>query len=78
MLGLKERLQVKLDHHRFEEQCFDINEILLENGYFLRVFEAKNKFVNVKKKDSEKQGMKKYVSSCILEKFRGFDIVSIE
>ena len=30
------------------------------------------------KKDSEKQEMRKNVSSCIIEKFRGFDIVSTE
>ena len=78
LLGLKERLQLKLDHHWFEEQCFDINKALIEHGYFLRVFEAKKKFVTVMKKDSGKQEMKKNVSSCIVEKFRGFDIVSIE
>ena len=30
------------------------------------------------KKDIEKQEMKKDVSSCITQKFRGFDFVSIE
>ena len=38
LLGLKERLQLKLDHHRFEEQCFEINKTLIEHGYFLKVF----------------------------------------
>ena len=54
LLGLKESLQLKLDHHRFEEQYFDINKALIEHGYFLRVFEAKKKFITVMKKDSEK------------------------
>ena len=54
LLGLKESLQLKLDHHRFEEQCFDINKALIEHGYFLRVLEAKKKFITVMKKDSEK------------------------
>ena len=77
LLGLKERLQLKLDHHRFEEQCFDINKTLIEHGYCLRVFEAKNKSITVMKRDSEIQEMKKNVTSCIVKKFRGFDIVSI-
>ena len=59
LLGLKERLQLKLDHHRFEEQCFDINKALREHRYFFRVFEAKKKFITAIKKGSEKQEMKK-------------------
>ena len=79
LLGLKERLQLKLDHHRFEERCFDINNALIEHGYFLRVFEEKKNVITVMKKDSKKQEMKKKnVSSCIMEIFRGFPIVSIE
>ena len=58
LLGLKERLQLKLDHHRFEERCFDINNALIEHGYFLRVFEEKKNVITVMKKDSKKQEMK--------------------
>ena len=69
LLCLKERLQLKLDHYRFEEQCFDINKVLVEHGYFLRVFETKKKFIAImKKKNSEKQEMKKNVSRCIVKK----------
>ena len=78
LLALKERLQLKLDHHRFEEQCFEINKALIKHGYFMKVFEAKKKFITVMKKDSEKQEMKKNVSSFIAPKFRDFDIVRIE
>ena len=55
----KKRLQLKLGHHRFEEQCFDINKTLIEHGYFLRVFEAKKKLITVMKKECDKQEMKK-------------------
>ena len=48
-----------MDHHRFDEQCFDINKVLTEHGHFLRVFEAKKKFITVMKKDSERQEIKK-------------------
>ena len=57
LLGLNERLLLELDHLWFEEQCFEINKTLIEHGYFLRVFEAKKKFITVMKKDSEKQEM---------------------
>ena len=59
LLGLKGRLQLKLDHYRFEGQCFEINKALIEYGCFLRVFELKKKFGTLMKKDSEKQEVKK-------------------
>ena len=54
LLGLKEGLQLKFNHHKFEEQCFEINKAVIEHGYFLRVFEAKKKFTTAMKKNSDK------------------------
>ena len=51
---------------------------MIEHGYLLRVFEAKKKFLAVMKNDSKKQEMRKKKFSCIKQKFRGFDTVSIE
>ena len=76
MLGLKERLQLKLDYRRFDRQCFELNKMLAKYRYFLRVFELKKKFRTICKKDSEKQEMRKKISSCVMEKFKGFGIVS--
>ena len=45
---------------------------------FSGYLKQKNKSRTAIKKDNEKQEMIKNVSSCIIEKFRGFDIVSIE
>ena len=59
LLCLKERLQLKLDHYRFEEQCFDIIKVLVEHGYFLRVFETKKKFIAIMKKKQRKTGNEK-------------------
>ena len=53
LLGLKGKIQLKLDHHRFEEQGFEINKSLIKHGYFLRVFELKKKFRTVMKKISK-------------------------
>ena len=76
---MKKRLLLKLDYHRFEGQSFELNKVLAKYGYFLRVFELKKKFRTIsKKKDSEKQEMRKKISTCVMEKFKGFGIVRIE
>ena len=54
LLGLKESYRLKLDDHRFEKQCFDINKALIEHQYFLKVSEVKKKLITVMKKDTEK------------------------
>ena len=78
MLGLKESLQLILDHRRFEEQCFDINKALIEHKYLIAC-EDKKKFITVMKKDREKrERKKKNDSSWIVETFSGFDIASNE
>ena len=59
LLGLRGKLQLKLDHRRFEGQCFEENKALIEYGYFLRLFELKKKFRTYMKKDSKKQKLKK-------------------
>ena len=58
LLGLKEILQLILDHRRFEEQCFDINKALIEHKYLIAC-EDKKKFITVMKKDREKRERKK-------------------
>ena len=74
----KDILQLSLDHQKFEKQCFRVNEILFKHGYFLRVFELKKKFYSLFTKNSEKQTIIRKVSSCITEKFNGFNIVTLE
>ena len=59
LLGLKERLQLKLDYRSFEGQCFELNKVLAKYRYFLRVLKLKKKFRTISKKDSEKQEMRK-------------------
>ena len=51
---------------------------MIDEGYFLKVFEAKKKH-NFNEKRQRKTGNEaRNVSSCIKQKFWGFDIVSIE
>ena len=34
----------KIDNQKFNTQCIEVNQMLSEHGYFMRVFELKNKF----------------------------------
>ena len=70
-------MMLDLDILHFENQCLKINQILNKNNVFLRVFELKEKFCLIKQ-DSEKKNLIKDLSSCIIEKFNGFNIVKIE
>ena len=52
---LKNMMRLDLDILNFESQCLKINQILNKNNLFLRVFELKEKFRCLIKKDSEKK-----------------------
>ena len=54
--------------------CFDLNEILIEDKMFLRVYELKDKFRYIFHENKEKKEVIRKVSSCIKEKFNGFHV----
>ena len=58
--------------------CYEMNLILSKFGYFLGVFELKNKFRHLTIKDKTQQKIVRQLSSCLIEKYNGFTIVSIE
>ena len=58
--------------------CYEMNSILSKFGYFFRVFELKNKFRHLAVKDRRQQKIARQLSSCIMEKYNGFTIASIE
>ena len=58
--------------------CYKINAILSKFGYFLRVFELKDKFRHLTMKDKTNQKIERQLSSCLIEKYSGFTIISIE
>ena len=58
--------------------CYEINGILSKFGYFLRIFELKNKFHHMTMKDKTKQKIMRQLSNCLIEKYSGFTIISIE
>ena len=74
---LKSMMKLKLDILHFENQCLKINQILNENNLFWHIFELKEKFRCLIKQDSEKKNIIRDLSSCIIEKFNGFNNVRI-
>ena len=40
----RDKFELEMDKEKFNQQCLDINEILSKEGYFLRVYELKKKF----------------------------------
>ena len=40
----QEKFHIILDYQQFNNQCHEVNMLLAKHGYFLRVFELKNKF----------------------------------
>ena len=74
----RDKFELELDKEKFNQQCLEINEILSKEGYFLRVYELKKKFRELRLKSSKQQNIIRQLSSCIHEKFDGFHIVCVE
>ena len=75
---IKENLRLDLDIMNFENQCFQINRILNKNKMFLKVYELKEKFHALIQQCPDKKNVIRDISSCIREKFNGFNIVRDE
>ena len=58
----------------FDYMCFDLNEILIEDNMFLRVYELKDKFRYLFHENIKSKHVIRRVSSCIKEKFSGFHV----
>ena len=73
-----EKFKFIIELQTFLNMCYEINAILSKFGYFLRLFELKNKFRHLTMKDKTKQKIVRQLSSCLIEKYSGFTIISIE
>ena len=62
----------------FEQACHSTNDLPTKNGYFLRIYELKEKFRSVTHDRPQKKNIIRKVSSCIKQKFNGFNIVAVE
>ena len=67
-----------LDLQKFTNICYEINLILSKHNYFLTIFELKDKYRQLSKKKPKNQNIVRQLSSCLIEKYHGFQVISIE
>ena len=60
---------------KFDIVCYEINEILITDNFFLCVFEQKNKYRYLLIKEPEKQNQVKQHASCLNQKYNGFQVI---
>ena len=65
-----------LDKTNFDEMCLIINEILLEKGLFLRIYERKQKFRYLFNQTEEKTNTIKTLCACIQTRFNAFNVAA--
>ena len=70
-----ENIKFSLDLQKFNNICYEINEVLIEFGFFLRVFEQKNKYRQLLIKKPEKQNQTKQLASCLIQKYNRFQVI---
>ena len=67
-----------LDLQKPNNICYEINLILSKHNYFLRIFELKDKYRQLSMKEPKKQNIIRQLSSCLIQKYNGFQVISIE
>ena len=69
---IKENCILDLNLNHFEEMCYNINDILLKENMFLRIYEIKDKYRYLFHENKDAKNCLRSLSSCIKEKFNGF------
>ena len=77
-LDQPENLQFIVDLEKFDNICYEINYILSKHNYFLKIFELKNNFRHLSMKEPKKRNIVRQLSSCLMEKYNCFQVISIE
>ena len=70
-----EIFEFSLDLQEFNRVCYQINEVLTEHKFFLRVFEQRNKYRNILIKQPEKQSQIKQLASYLNQKYNRFQVI---
>ena len=78
LLLIKDKLKLDFDILNFEQQCHRFNQILNKCNFFLKVYELKQKFWSLVKQNPDKENIVRELSSCITNKYNGFNIVRLE
>ena len=71
----RDKFKLELDNRKFSLLCTEINDVLADSSYFLRVSKLWKKFRYLSLKSPKKQTIVRQLSSCVYQKF---NIVSIE
>ena len=69
---------IKLDRSIFGffDRCFRTNQVLAKHNFFLKFCERRHDFrFQIKKKVEGKNQVTRNLSSCVLEKFNGYEII---
>ena len=76
---IKDNLRLNLCLSTFENQCYEINEILTEKNLFLRVYEKCNKFhYLIRKSPTGKYSFLRDLSCCVIERYNRYQVVKIK
>lgn len=75
MLELTEGLLLDLKINTSERQCLEVNELLILQNQFLRVYELKKKIRYLLNNVSRKNNVKRELSSCLVERFSVCEVV---
>ena len=70
--AIKDICVLDLDFDNLEEMCYKLNDILLKENMFLRIYEIKDKFRYLFHENKDSKNCIRSLSSCIKEKFNGF------
>ena len=73
-----DNLKIESDLSTFENTCYQINEALSQENFFLRVYEIKSNYREIRLKKTEKTKVEKELFSCLKIKFNGFEIISTQ
>ena len=69
---IKDICVLDLNCDTFEEMCYQVNNILLNEKMFLRIYEIKDNFRYLFHENKDTKKCLRSLSSCIKEKFNGF------
>ena len=72
------KYKFEIDLHKFNNDFYEINCFLPDFNYFSKVFELKYKFRQMRVKEPRKANFVRELSSCIIEKYNGYQTISIE
>ena len=76
--AIKSICNLDLNYNNFEDMCYQVNEILMTDNMFLRVYEIKDHYRYLFQENKDSKKVLRSLSSCIKEKFNGFTFADLK